>query len=220
MCLHIFLHFFPIGSFSNFQLVFEISAQNIFTNIAICSFIESVPFSPAEPDFSELHPRDDDNRFSWSGRFAPSLPRPREEYTSAQRHSHFRSYFGYLPGEDGNGNKSSNTRAAAAGSRQIFFFVSVQGSKEFLLCRNYELLVSRRSIFYSDISFQVFESVQGCWRLPLCRQSVCYLAPPAAAAAGEEGGGRSKRAPLQQDHQEAQGGGRRRRWRRIRHYYN
>ncbi len=79
------------------------------------------PFSPAEPDFSELHPRDDSNRFSWSGRFAPSLPRPREEYTSAQRHSHFRSYFGYLPGEDGNGNKSSTTRAAAGGSRQSCF---------------------------------------------------------------------------------------------------
>ena len=142
MCIHIFLHsFFRIKVFPTSPHAFDISAQNLFSNIEIHQFhsINLHLFPPAEPDFSELHPRDDDNRFSWSGRFAPSLPRPREEYTSAQRHSHFRSYFGYMPGEDGNGNKSSNTRAAAGGSRQIFFFFFL------LFCRD------RKNICFAEI---------------------------------------------------------------------
>jgi hypothetical protein len=57
-------------------------------------------FQPSS--FSELdrrYPFEPAPTFSWSRRFESSLPRPKDEYTTAQRHGGFRAYYGYLPSE-------------------------------------------------------------------------------------------------------------------------
>ena len=56
--------------------------------VALSELDQRYPFEPAPV-------------FSWSSRFEPSLPRPRHHYTPAKRHSQFRAYYGYLPGEKG-----------------------------------------------------------------------------------------------------------------------
>ncbi len=50
-------------------------------------------------EIDQKYPFEPNPNFSWSGRFATNLPHPRNAYTSAQKHGHFRSYYGYLPSE-------------------------------------------------------------------------------------------------------------------------